>query len=382
MNKFVKFLISVYSILYINLFVFFKRILNSKIKIIFVYFPVKSDQKAILNFVNSINSLENCIVIYGYNLSTKNEIKKNTNSFFLDLGYLKFINKIDIFLSNYVVHEYPLAKEIIYINHDIYDTPMVDLGEEDDLYSALTKCSYIFLSSDLQITLLKDKIYEYSKAKNLINKTKLINTGYLKLDYVNNKLKNYKAKEDSIILAPTLSIRLRDFNLNSHLYEIIETILNNTELNLIYRPHPADIYNPLLKKNVENISKSFNSNKKFYLDDNPSYLESYARSKFLITDLSGTAYTYTFSTLKPVIFYSHNDVNLLKINNFNDLYFFKDRDKVGKIIKNTNNLKEILNFDFHGVKKTILDLRNLRIKYFANSTKQSLLSIKEILEKN
>ena len=66
MNKFVKFLISVYSILYINLFVFFKRILNSKIKIIFVYFPVKSDQKAILNFVNSINSLENCIVIYGY----------------------------------------------------------------------------------------------------------------------------------------------------------------------------------------------------------------------------------------------------------------------------------------------------------------------------
>ena len=178
MNKFVKFLSSIHSIIYINLFVFLKKICNSKIKIVFVYFPVKSDQSTILDFINSIKSLENCIIIYGYNLSTKNEIEKNKNSFFLDLGYLKFINKIDIFLSNYVVHEYPDAKEIIYINHDIYDTPMVDLGEENDLYYALTKCSYVFISSDIQIMFLKDKIYEYSKAKNLINNTKLINTGY------------------------------------------------------------------------------------------------------------------------------------------------------------------------------------------------------------
>ena len=63
------------------------------------------------------------------------------------------------------------------------------------------------------------------------------------------------------------------------------------------------------------------------LDTNSSYLESNSKSKFLLTDFSGTAYTYAFSTLKPVIFYSPHDNNLLKTENDSDLSFFKDREK-------------------------------------------------------
>ena len=384
MNKFIKFLKSIFSIVNINLFILFKRIFNKKIKIIFVYFPVKSDQEAILEFTKAIKTFENFFVIYGYNQSTKKEIIQMKNSFFIDLGYLRFIKNLDIFLSNYIVHNYPSAKNKIYINHDIYDTPMVDIGEENDLLYSLIKCNYIFLSSDIQISLLKEKISKYLKKNNLNNSTNLINTGYLKLDHVSKKISNDSITPDSILLAPTLSTRLKDFNLNIHLYTLIEKILSNSELNLIYRPHPADIYSKQLKNNVDKIYKKFSSNNKFYLDDNSSYVESYCRSKFLLTDLSGTAYTYAFSSLKPVIFYSPNDNNLLKIENFKDLSFFKDREKVGRVVKDINFLDKEMNYinsNIDEIKNKIVDLRYLRKKYFENATNQSVLAIKEILNK-
>tara|TARA_B110000114_G_scaffold161213_1_gene178394 strand:+ start:2096 stop:3220 length:1125 start_codon:yes stop_codon:yes gene_type:complete len=373
-----------YSIVIINLFITFKNIFNDKTKIIFFYFPVKSDQAAILDFIKAIKIQVNCHVLCGYNLSTEKEINVINNSYFLDLGYLSFIKNIDIFVSNYVVYKYPKAKDKIYINHDIYDTPMVDIGEDDGLMNALIKCNYIFLSSDIQISLIQKKINTYLKKNNQINNTKLINTGYLKLDHVTRKIENYAVKEDSILLAPTLSTRLKNFNINSYLINLIEKILNDNKFNLIYRPHPADIYNLQLKKDVDKINDIFNSNRNFLLDTNSSYLESYSKSKFLLTDFSGTAYTYAFSTLKPVIFYSPNDNNLLKTENFSDLSFFKDREKIGRVVKDIKSLNQEIDFinsNIIEIKKNIFDLRYSRIKYFANSSSQSVLEIKKILEK-
>ena len=384
MKKTIKFLRSMYSIVIINLFITFKNIFNDKTKIIFFYFPVKSDQAAILDFIKAIKIQVNCHVLCGYNLSTEKEINVINNSYFLDLGYLSFIKNIDIFVSNYVVYKYPKAKDKIYINHDIYDTPMVDIGEDDGLMNALIKCNYIFLSSDIQISLIQKKINTYLKKNNQINNTKLINTGYLKLDHVTRKIENYGVKEDSILLAPTLSTRLKNFNINSYLINLIEKILNDNKFNLIYRPHPADIYNLQLKKDVDKINDIFNSNRNFLLDTNSSYLESYSKSKFLLTDFSGTAYTYAFSTLKPVIFYSPHDNNLLKTENFSDLSFFKDREKIGRVVKDIKSLNQEIDFinsNIIEIKKNIFDLRHSRIKYFANSSSQSVLEIKKILEK-
>ena len=384
MNKIINFLKSISSIIHINLFIVLKKIFNNKCKIIFFYFPVKSDQSAILDFTKVVEKQNNCYVIYGYNLSTEKEIKVIKNSYFLTLGYLSFIHNVDIFLTNYVVYKYPKAKNKIYINHDIYDTPMVDIGEDDTLMNSLIKCNYMFLSSDIQITLLQNKITTYVKKNNLNSKTNLINTGYLKLDYVSKKLENQSIVQDSILLAPTLSRRLKDFNMNFDLINLIKEILNNNKLNLIYRPHPGDIHDIELKKSVDKINDIFKTTKNFFLDTNSSYVKSYCKSKFLITDFSGTAYTYAFSALKPVIFYSPNDNNLLKTESFSELSFFKDREKIGKVVKNIKFLNEEINLmesNIDKFKDDIFNLRNYRIKYFANSTNQSILEIKKILDK-
>ena len=381
MYKIIKFFKSLKSIIIINSLIFFKKFFQ-KYKVVFFYFPVKSDPKSIFEFIEKLKNEEKIFIIAGYNFGSKNEIEDLSNSFFLDLGYLSFLYNLDIFISNYVVYKYPSSKSKIYINHDIYDTPMVDVAEEDGLIKSLINCNFIFLSSDIQIELINDKIENYLKRKKKVNNTKLINTGYLKLDYVSRQVENKSIVKNSILLAPTLSTMLQDFNISFFLADLIDEILKNSNLNLIYRPHPRDLYDLELKKNVEKINNRFSLNKKFFLDEKNSYIESYLKSKFLITDFSGTAYTYAFSTLNPVIFFSPNDEMLLKNNNNKNLYFFKDRDQIGSIMKNISDLNNKCNYidsNLNKIEQDIFKLRNLKIKNYGNSLKQSALAINNIL---
>ena len=105
------------------------------------------------------------------------------------------------------------------------------------------------------------KLKTTSKEKK-VNNTKLINTGYLKLDYVSRQVENKSIVKNSILLAHTLST-VADFNI-SFLADLIDEILKNSNLNLIYRPHPRDLYDLELKKNVEKINNRFSLNKKFF----------------------------------------------------------------------------------------------------------------------
>jgi hypothetical protein len=380
-SRIFRFLLSIKSVLFINLLIEIKKFLNKDLKIMFFYFPVKSYQDNILELIDEIKKEKNIDVILGYNLGSSNEIKNYNKAFFINLGYLRFIKKIDIFLSSYVVYDFPSSLNKIYINHDIYDTPMVDLDKEENLIKALNKCDYIFLSSEIVKYSLQKKINYYSDNQIKDKKPQLINTGYLKLDHVYEKLKINDLEEDSILLAPTLSIALKDFNLDDYLDSIIKEVLNNTNFKIIYRPHPGDKVN--LNKNliINNINNKYKNNKNFKLDLDTSYLDSYKKSKILITDFSGTAYTYAFSRLRPIIFFSKNENNLLK-SSYKDLFFFKDRLRVGKIIENIDNLNEEIysvdrQIEFYS--NQIKILRSERIKFFNNSIKQNIDNLKDII---
>ena len=302
-KRVINFCKSIISLIIINFYIFFKKLFDKKKKIIFFYFPVKSYQENILELVREIKKLENTEVILGYNLSSSAQVEKYDKAFFLNLGYLKYVKRIDIFLSSYVVYNFPKAVIKIYINHDIYDAPMVNPQDERHLMITLSKCNYIFFSSDISIFSFKKKINEFSKRENIPIYTSLINTGYLKLDHVYQKLKNSSIIEDSILLAPTLSSMLTKYNLDGQIDLIIKELLNNNKLKLIYRPHPGDVRNNETNLFIKSIYEKYKDNKNFFLDDNTSYLDSYKRSKILITDFSGTAYTYAFSKLRPVIFF-------------------------------------------------------------------------------
>jgi hypothetical protein len=380
-SKILRFLLSIKSVFYINLSIKFKKFFNKELKVIFFYFPVKSYQNNILELIDRIRQEKNIEVILGYNLGSSREVKNYEKTFFINLGYLKFIKQVDIFLSSYVVYDFPDSTNKIYINHDIYDTPMVDLEKEKNLIETLSKCNYIFLSSDIAISALQKKINYHSVSENVDKKTLLINTGYLKLDHVYKKIKNDKSTENSILLAPTLSSMLKDYNLDEDLDSIINRIIDKSNFKIIYRPHPGDLANPKKRLIINNIYKKYKDNKNFDLDFDTSYIDSYKKSKILITDFSGTAYTYAFSKLRPIIFYSKNENNLIK-SNFNDLYYFKDRLKVGRIVQNIDNLNEeiySINKEIEFYSNQISLLRSERIKYFKNSIEQNIMNLKNIL---
>ena len=359
---------------------------NRLSKFIFFYFPVKAYQKNIIELVSKLNKNDNTFAYLVYNSSSSKELELEKNSFFVDLGYLRFIpfanfllSKINFIISGYVNYIFlPNAKNI-YISHDIYDTPIVNKNIEKKLFRELLRLDYIFVSSNISKIYFMDKFKEYFGLKKESN-LKIINTGYLKLDHIFRLLKKKNHKKDHILIAPTASNAYKKINLSSKLVEIIQFLIDK-KYQVIYRPHPMDLTKKGNYDITQNIRDKFEKYKNFSLDLSSSYLESYSKSFTLITDFSGTAYTYSFSQNKPVLFFS---MSKKKIPNkeFKKLYYFNDREKIGFVINNFNDLDKKLNMikkNKNLFKQKINKLKKIRIKHFGNSLNITKKNIEKIL---
>ena len=112
-------------------------------------------------------------------------------------------------------------------------------------------------------------------------------------------------------------------------------------------------------------------------------MDSYSKAKMLITDFSGTAYTFAYSTLRPVLFFSKNE-NKFSKTKIADLFYYQDRLSVGLVCQ---NIKQLLKFvakinkkkDYN--KKQIFNLRKKRIKYVNESLDQTIIQILKICKK-
>jgi CDP-glycerol glycerophosphotransferase (TagB/SpsB family) len=108
-----------------------------------------------------------------------------------------------------------------------------------------------------------------------------------------------------------------EFTISNYLKDIIYELLNETSYNVILRPHPSNRDHIKIHELIE----IFKHNTKFQCDFSENYVDTYAKSQILITDMSGTAYTFAFLTLCPVIFFLPND-DAIKKNNYDKLNFF------------------------------------------------------------
>jgi hypothetical protein len=169
-------------------------------------------------------------------------------------------------------------------------------------------------------------------------KPEILIMGYFKLDYLITRKKNSKKKE-SIVIAPTNFKTNTSFTCFRHLEKIILYLLKNTNYKIVFRPHPSNIKD----HEIININQKFICNKRFVLDTSSNYTNIYFSSSFMISDLSGTAYTYAFLTKNPVIFFSPNE-SLLNKTYYKNLNFFSDRRKIGIVINKISMLSKINNF--------------------------------------
>lgn len=135
----------------------------------------------------------------------------------------------------------------------------------------------------------------------------LVPAGYPRLDDALDKYARATSsvQPDAILYAPTLRSLSPAMLVNAAVgfdCEMIQMLLENFEEHVIWRPHPYNFkYN---HPNIQAVLDRFAGHPRFVCDRGESTGEVYARSKLMVTDVSFTAYTYAFTTLKPVLFFS------------------------------------------------------------------------------
>ena len=349
-----------YTLLILNLIIIYFKL--KKKKIVFFYHPRK-----LLTFMHQFyiedlleNVSENYSVIYGH------EVNKNIGKkyFYIKQGYLKFIFNIDLFISNNICDVFPPKTTKIYLHHNIYDDPWVPQNKEKKMCQRLLNYNFIFLSSKMLIKMLDDMFRKY----NLEKFPSLREIGYLRIDYLQRKYsEKLKIKKNSILIAPTLFEAFPEFTILEYLNEIIFELLNNTSYNIIFRPHPGN--RDHIK--VHELIRYFKNNTRFQCDLSENYIDTYAKSQILITDISGTAYTYAFLTLCPVIFFLPNDDKLKKYN-YDKLNFFLNRTKIGSFVYDVKFISQEINKILLEIKKYQKSIQILirEIKYFGKAKKR------------
>ena len=363
------------SLIKLNLIILFNKILYPKKKIIFFYQPKKNFNIKSANFIEDLfNDLGKNFLFF---ISFSSSNVKGYNYYYIKQSFLKWIINVDLFLSTNVCDVFTKNSTAIYMHHDIYDTPLVDTKNEKKLFQRLIKYDYFFLSNRKNIVMFQNFFNKHNS--DFSNKIpKLMETGYLKLDYLRKKIKLDRKIDNSIVIAPTDYQHVEKLSIYDDLENLIKNILSNTKFEIFFRPHPSN--RNTLK--ILNIVNTFKNNGNFKLDKNEEYFEVYSKSVCLITDISGTAYTYAFLTNKPVIFFSKNE-KLINELGHGKLSYFEDRNKIGAIIKNSNEIFEIINnINFLEKKIKISNSSLLKeINYLGNSKNRIKEIINEILIK-
>lgn len=326
--------ISLLSVLIINCKILLYKIFTQK-KIGLFYHPKKNLTKNHTQYIEDYFSKnKNFIIFYG------SLFFFNKNNYFLIKPFLlKYIYGIDIFLSNNVSDQFTSISKKIYIHHDIFDTPLVEPKKEFTLLKRLLKYDYIVVSSEQG----KKIFLKLFSNTNIHPKLKV--SRYLKLNYFLKKIK-VKHRNDcsKILIAPTNFRSFPKLSIQKKLAKIINVLLK-LKFEVIYRPHPSNFF----EKNVLAINVKYKKFKNFTFDQSNDYTKSFESSDIIITDMSGTAYTYVVLNSKPVIFF--NSEKEIKKFGYDQLNYFKYRSQVGYIVNSTKGIVKVLNIKKIQLKK-------------------------------
>lgn len=343
------------TLFYLNFLFIFKN----KKKIIFFYHPKKNlTLMHTYYYENLFNQFpKNYKIIYGH--SCDHKIGKNY--FFLKERLLKYLFNVDYFVCNNICDYFSNNSIKVYIHHNIYDDPWVSSEKEEIMCKRLLNYNYILVSYENS----QKRVIEMFRKYKLNNIPEILDTGYFKLDYfMKDNKKNFYDKKDSILIAPTGIDGFPELSIIKKLENIINKLISLTDFKIILRPHPRDRANPLILKTKNN----FINEDRFIFDISENYIETFSRSKLMITDMSGTAYTYAYINLSPVIFFSMSE-NYLSKNGYKNHDFYINREKIGKVILNESELIKSINFlieNTDNYNKKILQLRK-NMKYFMKS---------------
>ena len=310
-------------------------------------------------FGSIINKIPDCIVFCDDNYSKDN--------FFYGLNYLALFDFIDIFLGTYAKD---LPKQSMYINfnHGIIDDPSIALNHKEVIK---------YLTNNTKLANINIVSSE------LLSSNNSICLGYPKLDKFIAYYNEFKEITQDIAIVTSHIVwnfeKLSPVIVDSN---FISFLLNKFPNNkILFRPHPGCKENTYIKKYTTYLKKYSN----FLFDTNKSYLNNFSKTKVFISDgLSSSAYTYSFATLKPVIFYIPMYEEYMK--DYSNLNYVKYMNIIGEIAITKNNLEKLVNKHLTDIKFykhkaiQIEKLRNVVIKNISYSEEKIIYFIKNTIK--
>ena len=317
MIKIFFYLYSIINLFLLNIYLILIKICSSK-KTIFFYHPKENLTKIHAYYMESfLLKFDKYKVLFGAKILS-------FRYFYIKESLLSYVYNIDIFISNNLSNNFTPNSKKIFFHHNIYDAPLVEKKKEKELKKRLGSYDVIFLPSKKSQYLFEKIFYKLKK------KPKILYLGfYPKLNYLLKKKIIKKNIKRNIIIAPTNFHAFPKLSIQPHLEGLIISLIEKN-YQITYRPHPSNAK----EKKILALVKKFENIKNFKFDTSSNYFNSYLSSNIMITDISGTAYTYAFLTKNPVFFYSPNE-KLIKNSYYNNLSYFIDRKKIGKIFSKT-----------------------------------------------
>ncbi|MCD7726098.1 MAG: membrane protein insertase YidC [Clostridiales bacterium] len=143
-----------------------------------------------------------------------------------------------------------------------------------------------------------DEIRQTERVYGLPEK-KVVKSGYSLLDEMladYQKTQWHKKEQETILIAPSWQ---KDNIVDSCLEQILEN-LKELDKKIVVRPHPQHIRHN--KEYIESLKQKYKNNDNIYIQTDFSSNSTVFSADLMITDWSGIAYEYAYTTKRPVLF--------------------------------------------------------------------------------
>ena len=315
-------------------FILSRRLADNGRKTIGIYFPSKAYREHAGTIAQRLREQGHQVIILVGEVC-RDKYEADPEVYYGGHNAINDMNFLDAVICSTLTDGLPKNAKQILMVHDIHDTPV---GDEDAFFRLLRLVDYACLPSRHVVELFRG-IAEPRKSQLPAGKhLHLIPNGYIKLDRTLAHCQRNKQCDPVIIYAPTIiDIGLDHLvSLPAHGDIIVDKILREfPDHVLVFRPHPHTLH----MEPTRRIADQFSQNPRFCLDTAGSdYLDLYSRSALMVTDMSGTAYTYAMATLRPVVFFSHEEEAVT--NQFAESHYFADRNRVGTVVKDTQEMTD------------------------------------------
>jgi len=183
---------------------------------------------------------------------------------------------------------------------------------------------------------------EEAEKTNKVNKLKgrkIVDWGYSLLDEMiddYSKTKKKKQSKETVLIAPSWQ---KDNIIDLCLDEILEK-LKGHDYKVIVRPHPQQVRH--MKEKFDSLKETYKNDPTIEIQTDFSSNDTVFNASLMITDWSGIAYEYAFTTKKPVLFINtpmkimNEEYKKIKVEPFN----IWCRSKIGEEVE-VKNIKSI-----------------------------------------